>query len=355
MATGTQPKQPRGSKQKPAPETSDLESFLSEVARLTGLHVCLYDLNYFTQETPALDVSPNMRIHGSPFCLLVKSNIEAHTKCVETECFRAEEAGRGGVPFVHVCHAGITDLVLPIRYGQQTIGAIYLGQCITQPARNQAATLKRLSAKYGYDHHELQSLAANTPRLRTDELHGHATVMKLLQAYIEQTVALQMLRNRDATPTLPPSSTHAVNMEQLPTYELDQLRPQSAPIQKAVAILKHTYWTKIDLPQVAREVGLSQGHFSRQFRKETGLTFRECLGRARIAAAHYLLKKTELGTKEIARMLGYSATSNFVRAFKAFSYVTTQEYTHRQVYPVDTHWWDTVAGPAAAPEREDEE
>lgn len=328
----------------PASETpaspSPLEEFLAEIARLTGLHVCLYDLNYFTEDSAKLNVPHQLRLHMSPFCRKIKSHPEAWGRCIDDQYERAELAAKSGQPLVHTCHAGLTDLVIPLQAGQRNIGALYLGQAVTQTRRRHEQTLQETAERYGFSLEELKQLSAAAPHLSAEKLRNYAPLLRLLKAYIEQAEELLAWELHAAmeAETVPPGKNIAI--ENVPVPGLDQLRPQTRPIREAVQLIRRGYSKDINLPTIARQVGLSESHFSRQFRQETGMTFRRCLLETRVSAAGYLLKKTNLGTKEIAALVGYKDPASFLRAFKAHTRYTPHEFLRRQPppFPRDRAW-----------------
>jgi AraC-like DNA-binding protein len=69
------------------------------------------------------------------------------------------------------------------------------------------------------------------------------------------------------------------------------------------------------LRDIADECGLSVSHFSRAFRKSTGLAPHAWLLHARVEAAKALLKKREVSLSTIARVCGFADQSHFSRVF----------------------------------------
>lgn len=82
----------------------------------------------------------------------------------------------------------------------------------------------------------------------------------------------------------------------------------------------------IPVSDLAARAGLSQYHFIRTFRKETGFTPHEYLVNTRINTAKYLLKNTVLPVKEICFQTGFSCESVFCSSFKKHLGVTPAEY-----------------------------
>lgn len=70
------------------------------------------------------------------------------------------------------------------------------------------------------------------------------------------------------------------------------------------------------LEDVSRHVEVSKTHLSAQFRKETGMTFREYLTRLRIEHAERLLRETGMKVYEVSEAVGYPNVEHFSRIFK---------------------------------------
>ena len=71
----------------------------------------------------------------------------------------------------------------------------------------------------------------------------------------------------------------------------------------------------ISLSEVAQACGLSVGHFSRAFRKSTGLAPHAWLMRARVEHAMTLLRQPNQPILEIALACGFVDQSHFTRVF----------------------------------------
>jgi AraC-like DNA-binding protein len=313
---------------------SPLERFFSELARLTGLELCVFDLNYFTKDSPELSLDSNRRIHACAYCRLVKSKPDAWRKCIETEYWRAEKAATLDHPLLHTCYAGVTDLILPIKSGRKQIGALYLGQIITHSREKQARVMQKLARVFGHSLAELTKTAVQQPRLHPDQLLRLGTLLKAIRNHVEQAVELAELRRRqsgaDMTPDRRVPAGKPTPMSEVPIYFLRTFKPASDQIRHAVELVAKGYWQNITQPTVAREVGLSISQFSRLFHQETGMTFRSCLMQTRLEAAGYLLKRFSVTVSQVADMVGYHNNSSMQRAFRRLKGVTPKMFIHRQ-------------------------
>lgn len=83
----------------------------------TGMGVVLTDVNgrHISQE-----------INFCDFCQLM--NRESAQQCYRSNKFALEVAVQTGKPFVFVCHAGLVDMIAPIKLNNRVIGSLMAGQ-----------------------------------------------------------------------------------------------------------------------------------------------------------------------------------------------------------------------------------
>lgn len=80
------------------------------------------------------------------------------------------------------------------------------------------------------------------------------------------------------------------------------------------------------LAHLAREVGLSEFHFGRAFKKSTGYTPSHFFIRLRMERARQMLRETARPIIEVALDVGYSSASHFAQVFRREVGVTPREY-----------------------------
>lgn len=93
-----------------------------------------------------------------------------------------------------------------------------------------------------------------------------------------------------------------------------------------ITYINENFANNITVEKLAARAGLSQYHFIRTFKRETGFTPHEYIVNTRIATAKYLLKSTQLPIKEICFTTGFSCESVFCGAFKRYQGVTPTQY-----------------------------
>lgn len=83
---------------------------------------------------------------------------------------------------------------------------------------------------------------------------------------------------------------------------------------------------KLTIEQLSSLAGLSNYHFIRTFKKQTGFTPYEYILNTRINTARYLLKNSGLSVKDICFSTGFSCESIFCTAFKRIEGMTPAQY-----------------------------
>ena len=68
--------------------------------------------------------------------------------------------------------------------------------------------------------------------------------------------------------------------------------------------------------KIARQLEISQGYLSQEFKRETGLSFREFMQKLLDHYERIIFSQLKLSAKAAAQLLGYSELSSFSRSFK---------------------------------------
>lgn len=87
--------------------------------------------------------------------------------------------------------------------------------------------------------------------------------------------------------------------------------------------------TGADLDSLARVAGMSCCHFSRAFKRSTGMPAHHYLITRRISAAIGLLRETDRALCEISLEAGFADQSHFTRTFVQLTGVTPGDFRHR--------------------------
>ena len=101
-------------------------------------------------------------------------------------------------------------------------------------------------------------------------------------------------------------------------------------IRKALQFIDGNFMTKIDLGSTADKACLSRFHFSRVFKRTTGVTYQEFITVCRVEKAKEMLKDRNRTVTDIAYAVGYDDPNNLIRNFKKHTGLTPTEYRNNR-------------------------
>ena len=106
---------------------------------------------------------------------------------------------------------------------------------------------------------------------------------------------------------------------------LREAEAESPLVRRARAYIAGHHEDPVGLEEVAKAMHVSTFYFCKMFKKATGLTFTDYLGRVRVEKAKPLLLNPHLRVSEIAYMVGFQSLTHFNRVFRN---LTGQSPTH---------------------------
>ncbi|MDM5196667.1 response regulator [Fictibacillus enclensis] len=102
--------------------------------------------------------------------------------------------------------------------------------------------------------------------------------------------------------------------------------PKRAEIEKAKEYIHLHYMDHIKIPDIAKNIGLSETYFSFLFTKETGKTFITYLQEKRVEEAKQLLRKRMLPWVQVGEKVGFENPKYFAKVFKKHIGMTPVQY-----------------------------
>jgi YesN/AraC family two-component response regulator len=97
---------------------------------------------------------------------------------------------------------------------------------------------------------------------------------------------------------------------------MQDAQAEAPMIRRAKAHIAGHYADPIGLNEIARAMHVSTFYFCKMFKKATGLTFTDYLGRVRVEKAKNLLLNPHLRVSEIAYTVGFQSLTHFNRIFR---------------------------------------
>ena len=255
------------------------------LSRLLGLSICYHD---YTGGAVAAALGAQRRNHTNTFCSAVKPRMaRGENACTRCDIGMVQaRLSAGSAPFVKQCHAGVCEMVFPIRAGSQLAGVLFAGPFAwaqSQPLPEGALVQRPVQRPSARVSRELSRLPAIAPARVADMQH----VCGLLVAQIE--LALEQ----------PPDSG------------------ARAGYKERIAAFLHTRASDpVRLRDLAQALFLSESRASQLVRTHFGKTFPELVTEQRIAHAERLLAGSHLTAAAVARAVGFDDPSYFHRVFR---------------------------------------
>jgi len=255
----------------------DIADIIWLVKKLTGLRLIFrYNNNKFK-------LKAEYCLHTGPLCKPLRKDMQSkcNIDCVDRT---NKSVMKHKKPFFKTCHAGVTELVVPVFSSFGYEGSLFLGPM--KPA-GKSPVYPQYKKEYA--------------RLPVYNVKTCRTIEKLLGVF-----------------------SHQLALE----YNL--LKPEDpgrdGKIANAIAMIGGQTAKKLKAGDVAKECGLSLWYFLHLFKRKTGMSFTEYVKRQRLERAKDLLSSTNKKTKEILEACGYANENIFYMAFKKYTGLTPGEY-----------------------------
>ena len=97
---------------------------------------------------------------------------------------------------------------------------------------------------------------------------------------------------------------------------LHEAESESPLVRRARAYIAGHHEDPVSLEEIAKAMHVSTFYFCKMFKKATGLTFTDYLGRVRVEKAKTLLLNPHLRVSEIAYTVGFQSLTHFNRVFR---------------------------------------
>ena len=226
----------------------------------------------------------------NPFCALLSQKSRACAACLRTQQRLSEIATHE--PQAVTCEAGLRDIAVPVRMGDQLIGFLTTGQMFAKkPTEARFNRVRKQLADWGVQA-DAQALRMAYFGTRVLPARQHESAIKLLTIFAEH---LSMVSN------------------QIIVREQNGELPV---ITRAKQFITDHQTEELSLEQVAKSVNTSKFYFCKIFKKGTGINFTDYLSRVRTERAKNLLLNPNLRVTEIAYEAGFQSLTHFNRVFK---------------------------------------
>jgi AraC-like DNA-binding protein/ligand-binding sensor protein len=226
----------------------------------------------------------------SPFCAMIaqtKCGCSAYLEAEQRAVVAAQDRSATIRCFANLCHTAV-----PIKLGERTVGFLLTGQIALElPSPDRFDGILRQVARWGttVDLKRLESAYYHARVLSPDQYDGFIRLLEIFAHQLSAVATRMMVQDAEIEPPM---------------------------VRRARAYIAGHHADPITLHEIACAMHVSTFYFCKIFKKATGLTFTEYLGRIRIEKAKNLLLNPHLRVSEIAYTVGFQSLTHFNRIFR---------------------------------------
>ncbi len=261
----------------------ELERVLEDLERVFHVHIQWKSVG---RGNPSCGLSERHTFHGCEFCRRVKAEKRRYRLCSENDDILLPRlAGIEKGAFVHTCHAGVSELVVPLFEGDR-------------------CTEVFLAGVFRRENGESDAAEGDIPVMKEE-------MLKNLQELLSDLSGILRAR-RDSL------------RREVRTGEIRDSR-----IRRTVEYLEQNFSRRIRVKDLAAACSLSESRFLHLFRQEAGCPVVAFLTKVRLNAARELLELSGSTISDVMEHCGFRDQSRFGRLFREFTGFTPLVY-HRK-------------------------
>lgn len=256
-------------------DTQKISRTLSDFYNATGINMDLLKADF----TPIgnLGFWENIR-----YCKAIQNTAEGKKRCLKSDADLYEKCKISRKPEMHVCHAGLIDIAVPIIYQDTVIGYIIFGQMKTD---NDFSSLKSYIKELSLDTKTMEKFYSEIDFFDSGKIESVSNIAEMVVKHI--LLENMLYPNFDAT------------------------------LEKAVAYITENLDKELSVKKISDNINISKSVLYRRFHLCFSLTVNQFITKKRIEKAENLLKNTDMSIEAISRETGFSSAAHFSKIFKS--------------------------------------
>lgn len=278
----------------------ELLSIQKDLISVTNMGIVIIDIDgeYITEKT-----------NYSEFCKVFRKNSTLSLFCEKCDLKALNKVLLSRTPYIYKCHSGLIDVIIPILYEGEIIGAFLIGQFLL--GNNQEFELEKILKENIGKNIDLKLLQEKYKELTVISLEKLESIIRIV-TYSTYYIA-DCIKNKKW-------------LEMKNTVSKVKIELSNSKIAPIIKYINENINENVSLSLGANLCNMSQSQFSRTFKKETGKTFKEYVLLKKIEQAKFYIKTTDKSFSEISDFLGFEDSSYFTKLFKKYEGITPKEY-----------------------------
>ena len=236
----------------------------------------------------------NPKNHNN-YCKSIQSTTEGRKCCYCSDEILLKKCKESKQPQMHICHAGLIDVAVPVLYNDTILGYIILGQ---MKKEIDFTNVEKNISELGLDLSQMKEYYSSLSFFDYDKIQSVSNVASMLAKYI-------LLEN--------------------------MLKPNiNSNLEKAIDFIDKNLEQDLSIQNISRIVHISQSVLYKYFRNYFGCTVGEYINTKRIEKSIELMKNTDLSIEEISQSVGFTSATYYGRVFKNKKGITPLKFRKLQ-------------------------
>ena len=239
----------------------------------TGINISVLDADFNT--------IANLEDAHNIYCCYIKSSRNGKRACAHSDNTLLNKCRQSRSPEMHICHAGLLDIAMPVIHNDTIIAYVIMGQMrVATVFRDLAPHIDKL----GLSIQALSDIYEKQPCYDKTRTQAIANLAVMLTKYI--------LLENILTPNI------------------------SKTIDTAEQFINNNLQKELTIQDISKGTNISKNILYKDFHTCYNCTVKEYINNKRIEKSVELLTNTELSIEEISQAIGFSSAAYFSKLFK---------------------------------------
>ena len=299
-------------------DTETLRHMLDNIILKYGVRINLADVAGFSRmENRLSDLFDHYCYHNNCFCNNMKKDKKTFPMCVKSKNRLCRIFRKGKEPFYGRCYMGLYEFYYPVRFQDQLISLICIGQ-FSGPKSESIALIQKKAERYELDYgaclrnyyHATKEIDFSVADLNQDVwmVCNYMTLLyrnRIMEGAVHSSLSKEVSSTAD--------------------YYQDKYI-----VATAMKFINRNFSDRISLNRIAEQCHCNAAYLSHLFRKETGVSTTHYINRCRVERAKHLLDITDLTVTQISGEVGFGDSGYFSRTFKKIQGLSPTQYRRRK-------------------------
>lgn len=270
-----------------------------DIKKINAVLLDFYNATGIDMEFLKTDFSPvgNRRLSGNRYCMAMQSNVAGRKACSLSDMQLLEKCRVSKKTEMHICHAGLVNVAIPLLYDDVIIGYIIFGR---MKPNTDFTAIKDYIAGLGINADKAAQLYDTIPIYKSDIIQSVSNIAIMLAKYI-------LLKN--------------------------MIKPDlNDNIQKAVDYINNNLESDLSVKSISKNANVSKSVLYKNFHTSFNCTVSEYIHARRVEKSLELLTGTDMSIEEISQKVGFSSASYYSKIFKKQMGVVPVRYRKTSQY-----------------------